>query len=370
VQRRRIKDGRKDAKDKSKLDTKLLFLILGLVTIGLLAVADASAPQAMRVFSDPYYFTKQQLMWSVIGLIAMAATSVIHHSFWEKMAYPIFILSIILLVAVLVPGIGSRVLGARRWISVGPFGFQPSEFMKFAMAIIIAKLYTENRPFWSYIAVMGITGLLIMLQPDLGTTIVIVGVAFIQMFVAGLNLLYLLGLGLSGALVGVILILTSSYRKARLLTFLESSSDPLGSSYHIRQVLIALGSGGLLGVGLGQSKQKHLFLPESATDSVFAVVAEEVGFVGAAVVVILLFYFLLRLFRIASHAPDDFSKILAVGISAWIGIQMILNLSSMVSLTPLTGIPLPFFSYGGSSLTMMLGSIGILLNISKHAKKN
>lgn len=354
----------------SLLDKRLLFLTIGLAVVGLLAVADASAPQAMRVFSDPYYFTKQQLMWSVLGLFAMIVVSFVHYSYWEKIAYPIFAFSIILLVVVLLPGFGSKVLGARRWISVGPFGFQPSEFMKFAMALVVAKLYKEDRPFWSYIVVVGLAGFLIMLQPDLGTTIVVVGVAFIQMFVAGLNMFYLLGLGLSGALVGAILILTSSYRKARLLTFLESSSDPLGSSYHIRQVLIALGSGGLLGVGLGQSKQKHLFLPESATDSVFAVVAEEVGFIGAAVVIILLFYFLLRLFRIASRAPDEFSKLLAVGISAWIGVQMILNLSSMVSLTPLTGIPLPFFSYGGSSLTMMLGSIGILLNISKHGKKD
>lgn len=343
MQRRRNRDRAEREGEKSKLDTRLLFLTLGLATVGLLAVADASAPQAMRVFSDPYYFTKQQLMWSVVGLSALAVTSIVHYSFWEKMAYPIFAFSVVLLLLVLIPGVGTQVLGARRWINVGPFGFQPSELMKFAMALVVAKLYVESRPFWSYIAVIGMTGLLIMLQPDLGTTVVVLGVAFIQMFVAGLNVLYLLGLGLAGALAGSVLILTSSYRKARLFTFLESTSDPLGSSYHIRQVLIALGSGGLLGVGLGQSKQKHLFLPESATDSVFAVVAEEVGFIGAAVVIILLFYFLLRLFRIASRAPNEFSKVLAVGISSWIGIQMILNLSSMVSLTPLTGIPLPFF---------------------------
>jgi len=348
------------------LDRKTLWLTLTLSVVGLLAVADASAPQALRVFSDPYYFTKQQLLWTALGLAALFGASLVHYSVWRKIAYPLFFAALLALVAVLVPGVGSKVLGARRWISIGQFGFQPSEPAKLGMAILFAKLYVDKKPFYYFVAALLAVSALVMLQPDLGTTIVITGVAFVQLFVMGWSVFDLLGLLLGGTAAGAVLVFSSSYRRQRVMSFLGSTADPLGSSYHIRQVLIALGSGGIFGVGLGQSRQKHLFLPESATDSVFAVIAEEVGFVGGGAVIILLFYLLLRLFAIARGAPDDFSKVLGAGIASWIGVQIFLNLSSMVSLTPLTGIPLPFFSYGGTSLTTMLGSIGILLNISRH----
>ncbi len=179
--------------------------------------------------------------------------------------------------------------------------------------------------------------------------------------------IYLFDLFVIGAISGLGLILSSSYRKERLITFL-TSSDPLGSSYHIRQVLIALGAGGLFGVGLGSSRQKHLFLPESATDSVFAVLGEEIGFIGAVLIICLLAFFTLRCFKVAARSKNTFSKILASGIAIWIGTQTFLNIASMVALTPLTGIPLPFFSYGGSSLVMLLLSVGILINITRHEK--
>lgn len=207
-----------------------------------------------------------------------------------------------------------------------------------------------------------------MLQPDLGTTLVVLAIGMTQLFLTGIPLWILGATILGGGVLGSVLILFSDYRRQRLMTYLQNSTDPLGSSYHIRQILIAIGSGGIFGVGLGQSRQKYLFLPETATDSIFAIVAEEIGFVGSLLFLFLLFLFLFKVFAVVNKAPDKFSKLLAAGISAWLGGQIVLNIASMTALTPLTGIPLPFFSYGGSSLVMILFAVGVLLNISKHAR--
>ncbi len=349
-------------------DKSLFILTTVLSVIGIILIADASAPQALSYFGDSLYFAKQQLAWGVVGFIAMLVASKIPYLFWKKIAIIIFAFNILLLIGVLIPGIGHRVLGAKRWIDLGFFGFQPAEIVKLTLAIYIASLADSGKSFWAMlIAAAGVAGL-VMLEPDLGTTLIILAIALIQIFVAGIPLLQLfgsMGMGLVGCL---LLILLSDYRRQRLLTFLQSSNDPLGSDYHIRQILIALGSGGLFGVGLGQGRQKFLFLPESATDSIFPVLAEEIGFVGALAIICLFIFFVFKALRIAKNAPDNFSKVLACGIVAWIGGQMFLNISSMVALTPLTGVPLPFFSYGGTSLTMILFGIGILLNISRYAK--
>lgn len=354
-------------KTKRKYDRALFFLTLLLTALGFVAIADASSPQALEVFGDSFYFVKQQLVWGGIGLAALIFAATVHYRFWQRLAPFLFFASLALLVAVVIPGVGNQILGARRWINIGPLTFQPSEFVKLSLAIFIAWLVEYEIPFYYYTVALGLVAGLVMLQPDLGTTIIILSIGFIQLFVAGVNLLGLLGLGLAGGFLGFLLILVSDYRRARLMTFLQSSQDPLGSSYHIRQVLLALGSGGVFGVGLGQSRQKHLFLPEAATDSVFAIIAEEIGFIGSGLLIILLAVFVLRIIKIASQAEDDFAAVLATGIGAWIGGQAFLNIGSMVALVPLTGIPLPFFSYGGSSLTMVLFAVGILLNISKNA---
>ena len=355
-------------KQKKVWDRTLFFLTITLSILGLIAVADASAPQALSAFNDKFYFVKQQLAWGAIGIILLLVVSKIHYSFWEKIALPLFIVSTLGLIAVLIPGVGSEALGARRWIIVGPISIQPSEFVKLALVVYLSKLYAKGKSHIAYFLPLVIVLALIMLQPDLGTALVVGGAAMSQIFTSGINILYFFGAGLLGGLASLILILTSSYRKARLLTFLSETQDPLGRSYHIRQVLLALGSGGLFGVGLGASRQKYLFLPEAATDSVFAVIAEEVGFFGASVVLVLLGMFIIKALILAKNAPDKFSQLLAVGIASWIGGQGFLNIGSMVALTPLTGVPLPFFSYGGSALTMVLVAAGILLNISKHAK--
>ncbi|MBU0998083.1 putative lipid II flippase FtsW [Patescibacteria group bacterium] len=356
-------------KQKKSIDKNFFYITVVLTVLGLIAVADASAPQALNIFNDKFYFLKQQSVWALIGFISMLIVSQINYKIWEKLAIPAFATSIIFLVAVLLPSLGSKFLGARRWIYIGSVSIQPAEFVKLSLAIYLAKVAKKEKQLLSYFVPLVIVVFLIMLQPDLGTTLVLLAIGMSQIFVSGINLFSFFAASVVGILGSLGFILTSSYRRARLLTFLQRSQDPLGKDYHIRQILLALGSGGIFGVGLGQSRQKFLFLPEAATDSVFAVIAEEIGFIGALIVIILLFTYIAFAFRIAKNAPDKFSKVLAIGITVWISTQVIFNIGSNVALVPLTGIPLPFFSYGGSALTMLLFASGILLNISKYEKK-
>jgi cell division protein FtsW len=357
-------------KQKKGWDSKLAFITFLLLSLGLIAVADASAPQAVNVFSDRYYFVKQQLIWGGAGVVLMLIVSRIKYSFWEKLATPLFWVSTLFLILVLIPGLGITALGAKRWLDLGFFSFQPSELTKLTLAIYLARVASKGKGSLAYIVPVGVLGLLIMLQPDLGTTIITVGIGMSQIFYAGISLVHILGFGAIGGLATIALVLTSSYRRARFLTFLQQSQDPLGRDYHIRQILLALGSGGIIGAGLGQSRQKYLFLPEAATDSIFAIIAEEVGFLGSLLLIVIFAAFIYRGILIARQAPDKFSQVLAMGITAWIGGQAILNIAAMVALVPLTGIPLPFFSYGGSSLVMILVACGILLSISRftHGK--
>ena len=348
------------------LDRRLLYLILILTSLGLIAVGDASAPQALNVFGDKFYFVKQQAIWGGLGIVLMFLVSRLNPSFWEKIATPLFFLSIVLLVIVLIPGLGTKTLGARRWIIFGPISIQPSEVVKLTLAIYLAKVAAKGKASLSFFVPLALTSFLVMLQPDLGTTLVILTLGLSQIFVAGVNLFHFFAFSLVGTLIGFLFSITSEYRRNRLLTFLAQSQDPLGRDYHIRQVLLALGAGGLFGVGLGQSRQKFLFLPEAATDSVFAIIAEEIGFIGALGLILVFAFFIFSSLTVTSRASDKFSQILGIGIVAWIGGQAILNIGSMVALVPLTGVPLPFFSYGGSALTMILIACGILLSISRQ----
>lgn len=354
---------------RSRFDRSFFYLILILVTIGLVFVADISTPQALNYFNDKFFFLRQQALWAGIGIVAMIVTSHIDYRLWKKIAVPFFFVSVLLLIAVLIPGISLKALGARRWISLGHINFQPSEVIKLSLALYLAKVADSKiiKPLAFFIPLAVVCGL-IMIQPDLGTTLVVGLLGITQIFVSGIPILYFVGSLLLGIVSVGVLILVSPYRRDRLMTFLNVTSDPLGKEYHIRQILLALGSGGLFGLGIGQSRQKYLFLPEASTDSIFAAIAEEIGFIGSFILILLFIYFIYKAFRICANAPDQFSKILAVGITSWIGGQIILNLSSMTALTPLTGIPLPFFSYGGTSLLMILAACGILLNISRYEK--
>ncbi len=352
-------------KQNKLFDKKLFFLIIALVVLGIIAIADVSAPQSLNNYGDKFFLLKEQAVSAAIGFVIFFIISRIKYTIWEKLATPLFFVSLGLLILVLLQRFGMTALGARRWISFGFINFQPSEIVKFTICVYFAKVASKGKSALSYFIPLVLVAGLIMLQPDLGTTLVVLLIGFSQIFVADVNLLYVVGSAVVGIIGTVILILSSPYRKARLTTFFQSTSDPLGASYHIRQVLLALGSGGIFGVGFGASRQKYSFLPEASTDSIFAVIAEELGLIGALIIISLFLFFVMRGLKIAKAAPDKFSSVLAVGISAWIGGQAFLNIASMVSLVPLTGIPLPFISYGGSSLVMILSACGILLNISK-----
>jgi len=359
------------SKQRKSIDKSLLVLLLIFVFVGLVAVADASAPQALSVYGDKFYLFKQQLVWAGIGLIVFFVASLIPYTFWAKVATPFFLVSCAFLLVVLFPSFGFKAFGARRWIPLGFFSLQPSELVKLSLAMYLAKVSSKNKNALSYFAPVIISCGLIMFQPDLGTTLVVALMALSQIFISGINPLYFTGALVAAGFGTLGLIFVSPYRKERLLTFFEATRDPLGKSYHIRQILLGLGSGGLFGMGLGASRQKYLFLPEASTDSIFAVIAEELGIIGSAVIIAIFGFFVYKGLKIAISAPDKFSQVLAVGITSWIGWQAFLNIGSMVALVPLTGIPLPFISYGGSSFVMIMGACGILLNISKyqHAEK-
>lgn len=346
-------------------DRWLLILPLVLSIFGLFMIFDASAAAASRDFGDRFYYVKHQALWLLFGWMSFTFLSQVSLSWLKKMALPAFLVSLILLVIVLIPGVGREVYGGRRWLSVFGFGLQPSEIVKVTLTLYLATLFEKKKNFWSFIFILGVVLGLILLEPDLGTGVLIAAIAFTIYFVAGAPLQEIGLIFLAGGIIGPLLILLSPYRKQRLLTFLNHSFDAQGASYHVRQILIALGSGGLLGRGLGQSRQKFLFLPEVTTDSIFAIAAEEFGFLGATLLILAFFYLLYRVFKLALAAGDPFSRLVVIGLTASIGLQTLINLGAMVTLVPLTGVPLPFVSYGGSSLLVCLAAMGIIYNISK-----
>jgi len=356
-------------KQKTKVDKYLLIVTVLMATLGVIAVADASAPQALSVFNDKFHFAKQQIIWYAAGIILLFVASRIKYTFWEKIALPLFFINILLLIAVLIPNIGFKALGARRWINLGFFSFQPSEIIKFSVILYFAKLAKSKKGIYSYLIPLMLVSLLIMLQPDLGTTMVFVVISMILIFLTGVNIIQFIGISVLGIISSLLLIITSNYRRQRLLTYIKRGSNPLKEGYHIRQILLSLGLGGFWGVGLGASRQKFLFLPEAAGDSIFAVIAEEVGFIGASIIIFLFVFYIIRGFKISVNTKDIFAKLLAAGIASWVSIQTIVNLGSMTAVLPLTGIPLPFFSYGGTSLVMLMLATGILLNISRYAEE-
>lgn len=356
-------------KSKSlSLSTQLFLLILGLLGFGLIMIYSASVAEALKDFGDKFHYIKLQFKWAAVGLTLMLFLSRIKIKTLESLAPLILAFGILLLLLVAIPGIGTKIQGARRWLILPGFTLQPSELFKLIFVIYLSSwLNSRKVAVMQFVAIIGFVAGLVLLQPDMGTTIVITLTAVGMYYLSDYPLKNILSIGLGGLVVGFILIISSPYRASRLRTFLDPASDPLGSSYHIRQILLALGSGGIFGVGIGKSRQKYQYLPESTTDSIFAVVGEELGFLGAAALISAFMYLIYLGFKIATNARTPFEKSLAGGITTWLGIQIVLNLTSMVALTPLTGVPLPFISYGGSALVSMLAGIGILLNISRRS---
>lgn len=354
---------------KSLFDWWLLLVVIFLSLFGLVMIYNASVVEAMRDFGNKYYYLKNQTVWLVIGIVGFAFFSLFNYRHLEKIAPLLFFINILLLILVLVPGVGVKVLGARRRIDFGFFAFQPAEMVKLTLVLYLSSWLKEKRHILPFLGlIVGILGLII-LEPDLGTAVVVISTAFALYFVAEsswFKSLFLVILMIAGFL---FLSFSSPYRRERFLTFLDPTQDPLGSSYHIRQILIALGSGGLWGKGAGHSRQKYEYLPEATTDSIFAIIAEETGFLGSLMLILAFLFFSLRGFTIAQNAPCLFSRLIAIGITFWLSFQVLINLSAMVALIPLTGIPLPFISYGGSALVVSLAGVGILLNISKFQVK-
>lgn len=329
-------------------------------------VGNASVVDALRDFGNKWHYLQLQAGWAVLGFIGFIVAIKLPYKIWEKHAPILFGITIALLIAVLIPGISNRVLGARRWIAFGFFSLQPAELAKLTVGIYLASLLKNpDQKLKAFLAVLAALVGLIMLEPDLGTTIVLVGMSMLTYFGSGGKLKYIAGLVPVGLLAAGLLILISPYRLNRLKTYFDTSHDPLGSSYHIRQVLLSIGSGGVTGVGLGQSRQKYEFLPEVTTDSIFAVIGEELGLVGGIALISTFLALALLGMNVAQNAKDKFGANLAIAISSWIAIQAFVNISAMVALVPLTGIPLPFISYGGSALVILLFASGILVNIAK-----
>ena len=361
---------------KSNPDFILIVVTLMLLSIGLIMVYCASAIWAAYKFDDSFFFVKRQMLFAGIGVFAMFFIMNINYWTWRTWAKVLVIVCFILLIAVLIPGIGMERNGSRSWIGVGAFSIQPSEFMKLAMIAFLAKFLSEQQKYITTIKKglapsLGLVFLafgMIMLQPDLGTGTVMVGTCVVMIFVAGARIIHFVWLGLMGVAGFVVLVLSAPYRIKRITSFLDPWEDPLGSGFQIIQSLLAIGPGGLFGLGLGQSRQKFFYLPEPQTDFIFAIISEELGFIGGSFVILLFALLLWRGIRIALGAPDLYGSFVAVGIISMVAIQVMINIGVVSGLIPVTGITLPFLSYGGSSLTLMLMAIGVLLNISRYSR--
>lgn len=344
---------------------KILLLVLGLLGFGLLMVYDASSATGAQTFNDKYFFLKEQVKWVVVGLVGASVAFFFDYRQLKKLALPAILAALVLLVCVFLPGIGLRTYGASRWINLGFTVLQPSELAKLALIIYLSAWLTtrEEGKLMAFLLLIALLVGLIILQPDMGTAIVLFLTAMIMYFLSDNQILGLISL-LPLMLLGIIgLTIRSPYRLRRLLTFLNPDTDPLGASYHIRQALIALGSGGFWGLGLGNSRQKYYYLPEATTDSIFAVIGEELGLVGTVTLVAIFLFFFVQATRLTLRVEDPFGKLLGMGIISWLTVQTLVNIASIVALIPLTGVPLPFISYGGSALVIELVGVGILANI-------
>lgn len=363
-------------KTRSAPDFYLLIATLGLLAAGIVLVYSASAVIAFREYGDSLYYLKRQLVFAGLGLAAMTFAMNVDYWIWKKYAKVGLIVCFALLVIVLIPGVGVVRGGARSWLGIGSFGIQPSEFMKLAIIVFLAKTLSERpeklasftRGLLPPLALAGLAFGLIMLQPDLGSGAVLIGAALIIIYAAGARVSHLAALGAAGLAGFAALVAAAPYRMQRIAGFLDPWSDPLGSGYQIIQSLYAIGPGGLVGLGLGASRQKHSYLPEPQTDFIFSIAAEELGFLGGALLLGLFLLLIWRGMRASITAPDSFGSLLAVGIVGMIGVQTFINIGVVIGLLPVTGITLPLISAGGSSLTLLLTAIGVLLNVSRYSR--
>ncbi|MGH2675673.1 MAG: putative lipid II flippase FtsW [Actinomycetota bacterium] len=355
----------------------LLLAAVSLVVLGLVMVLSASSVRAFEDYGSSFLFFGRQLVYAVVGAAAFLFTARMRHQVWQHLCVPLLAITAALLVLVLLPGVGTVAGGSARWLQLGPVTIQPSELAKLAVIAFAAALLSRR---WRRLGdlrelalplapVVGIVCGLILLQPDMGTTVIVVASVFVLLFVAGARLKHLVlgGAGL-GAL-GFVLMYVAGYRWARVLSFLNPWSDPQGSGYQAIQSIFALASGGPLGVGLGASRQKWSYVPNAHTDFIFSIIGEELGLIGGLAVLALFAALLYAGIRIALRAPDVFGRFLAAGIIGWFGVQAVVNLGAVTGLLPITGVPLPFVSFGGSSLVVSMAAVGILVSVARSARK-
>lgn len=363
-------------KKQAPFDFTFFLLLMALLAFGLLMLFSASAPTAAQEpFNNPFYFVLRQGMWAAIGLVGMFFISRFDYRFWKRFARLFILISFLLLIAVLI--IGSEINGAQRWLPLGPLSFQPSELVKIMIILALAAFLSRGgdniKKFWRglfpYMVLLGGIALLLLMQPHLSCTVVIVGTACIMFLIAGAKWLHYLIVGFLAAPVGVWLILSDQERMERVLSFLDPWKYKKEGGWQVIQSLYAIGSGGLFGLGFTQSRQKFLYIPEPYNDFIFAIVCEELGFIGAILFITLFTLLIIRGIKIAVNAPDTFGTLAVAGLTTLIAVQFFLNVAVVTSSVPVTGMPLPFFSYGGSALCFLLWSMGIVLNVSRQTKE-
>jgi cell division protein FtsW len=357
----------------------MLLMATGLlVGAGLVMVLSASSVSSYQANGSSFTFFRRQLIYAVIGSGALMVTMRMRVSAWQRLALPFTVLTGILLLAVLIPGVGTRAGGSARWIALGPLTVQPSELAKLAIVALTATVLTRK---WKLLAdpvhvmlplvpIVAVVCGLVILQPDLGTMMVLGASVFLMLFVAGVRLRHL---ALSGGLAAILalgLILSSDYRRVRFFSYFDPFSDPSNTGYHLIQSLVGLASGGWFGLGLGASRQKWSFIPNAHTDFIFSIIGEELGLLGMLLLLVVFGTFLFAGIRIAVRARDRFSRFLAAGIVAWLGFQALLNLGAVTGVLPITGVPLPFVSFGGSALVVSLAAVGILVRIGRESGTN
>ena len=368
-------------KKPHKPDYVFLGLLIIILIFGIVILISASSIRAFKSQGDIYYFAKHQFIFGILlGSVIFIAIQKINFKYWKKIAPILLVLSLVMLGLVLAPNIGCKINGAKRWICIPGFSFQPSEIAKLSLIIFLASWFSGKikskqvacfkKTFLPFIIILCVLSVLMVLEPDVGTLGLLILISLIIYFFSGAKLSHIFLIILSGAGMLAILIKKAPYRFNRLLSFIKPELDPQGIGWQIKQALITIGSGGIFGLGLGHSQQKQVLLPMPIHDSIFAVLGEELGFVGAMALIILFMLLFWRGMKIAKHAPDDFSKLLALGIVSWFALQSFINIMAITGLMPLTGMPLPFVSYGSSSLVISMAGAGILFNISKYTNKS
>lgn len=358
----------------TRVDLYIVLAVMFLVSVGLLMVYSTSSIYALDTHNDSTYYLKRHLIFLVAGLFIMTIVANINYMALKKIAFVLYLAGLVFLVLVLMPQIGNEVGGARRWIDLGHFSFQPTEVAKYFLVVYLAHLFSKNREqaqtfsksVLPYLLITGFYILLMMMQPDFGMVVILIAMFGFMMFMAGINFKYIAGLGFCAVAFMAAAILSADYRMNRIFSFMDPWKDPQGQGYQAVQSFVAFCMGGLTGTGLGDGTQKLYYLPQVHTDFIFSLIGEELGFIGVITVIIAFLFLIYRGFKAAANAPDLFGFFLAFGCIILIALQAAINMAVSVGVFPTKGLTLPFISYGGSSLISSLGAIGLVLSVSRR----